>query len=67
MLAVGNLGIGLSSWPLYAPDMYTGIVLITALAITASGRRRRSLGRLAFWRTGKAGAPAPSARPPEAS
>jgi ribose transport system permease protein len=51
MLAFGTVGIGLSAWPLYVPDMFTGVVLIAALAITASGRQGRSLlRRLAHWR-----------------
>lgn len=62
MLATGIVGIGLSAWPLYVPDMFTGIVLIAALAITASGRRGARLGRLAFWRTRRgAGAEVPTA------
>jgi ribose transport system permease protein len=60
MLATGIVGIGLSAWPLYVPDMFTGVVLIAALAITASSRAGSRLGRLAFWRTRRAGPGAPS-------
>jgi ribose transport system permease protein len=48
MLAFGTVGIGLSSWPLYVPDMFTGVVLIAALAITASTRRSTRFARM--WR-----------------
>jgi ribose transport system permease protein len=43
LLGTGTTGLGLASAPNWAPSMFTGVVLIAALAIT--GAERRALGR----------------------
>ena len=39
MIGTGIIGLGLASAPSWAPNMFTGIVLIAALAITEQERR----------------------------
>jgi ribose/xylose/arabinose/galactoside ABC-type transport system permease subunit len=51
LLGTGTTGLGLASAPNWSPSMFTGVVLIAALAIT--GAERRALGRgwtKRFWR-----------------
>lgn len=51
MLGTGVVGLGLVSAPLWAPQMFTGVVLLAALA--ASGFQHQSLWRRgALWRGG---------------
>lgn len=51
MLGTGVVGLGLVSAPLWAPQMFTGVVLLAALA--AAGLQHRSLWRGgALWRGG---------------
>ena len=51
MLGTGTVGLGLVSAPLWAPQMFTGVVLLAALA-ASSLQHRNLLGGSALWRGG---------------
>jgi ribose/xylose/arabinose/galactoside ABC-type transport system permease subunit len=55
LLGTGITGLGLAAAPNWAPAMFTGVVLIAALAIT--GAERRALGRGLRRRSGRDQAP----------
>lgn len=49
LLGTGNVGILLSGGPTWAPQLFEGVVLIAAVALT--GLTRTSFGRRRFWRS----------------
>jgi ribose/xylose/arabinose/galactoside ABC-type transport system permease subunit len=69
LLGTGITGLGLAAAPNYSANMFTGVVLIAALAITGAQRRGLRSGgwRQRFRRTIREPAIAPASEPPPTS
>lgn len=64
LLGTGTTGLSLAAAPQWSGDMFTGVVLIAALAVTGFQRRAAGARRLfPQWRTPRAASPAPAQDP----
>ena len=52
LLGVGTTGLGLANAPQWSESMFTGVVLISALAVTGIQQRSRGSGSLPGWLSG---------------